>query len=85
MRITIDVSAEKNTPSAVPASSSLEGSKLVFLPPAITYTKITAPIAPRKAPRGIKREKMEKRTAPSVAPDETPMSPGSARLFQKNP
>lgn len=81
----VEVSAEKKTPKVVPERSSLEDSKLDFLPPAIIKTRITAVIAPINAPIGIKNDTIENITAPKVAPAETPISPGSARLFLKKP
>ena len=74
-------------PSAVPQSKSVDGDFF----PAMAITMIPDISAPKKEPSCKDEKKVllkipmqEAKTAPSVAPDETPIIPGSASGFLKN-
>lgn len=87
MESKIELNAEYNVPSAVPQSKSAEGDFF----PAIAITSAPEISAPKKEPSCndeknvvLKTPVQEAKTAPNVAPDETPIIPGSASGFLKN-
>ena len=87
----MEATAEKNVPIAVP-----ERSRVTLEFPLKNFEKRKTQKAERRAPAkekivaGLKKgmaaigSKPES-TAPKVAPEQTPMMPGSARGFRKNP
>ncbi len=87
MESKIELNAEYNVPSAVPQSKSVDG---VFFP-AMAITSAPEISAPKKEPNCKDEKKVvlkipaqEAKTAPNVAPEETPIIPGSASGFLKN-
>ena len=80
-----DVKADKKTLTAFPASKSLIGSWLDFLPHERKNTSTMHKIAPTKAPKGIQTPRPEPIVAPKAAPAVTPSIEESAKGLLKNP
>ena len=85
INIIAEVRADKKTLTAFPASKSLIGSWLDFLPQERKNTSTMHKIAPTKAPKGIQTPSPEPMVAPKAAPAVTPSIEESASGLLKNP